>query len=247
MKVIIFVPGYLTSQTCSSAGDTYLDIYKYAMKNGYDFVYIPIPNNNYGDVGNTTLDDCLDYVLQQYNHICNEKTSDQITLVGHSMGGLIVSKLVTKEYLLKLQRIPDVVRIINPAIGPTTSPIITTLGTLLSFVPQSVLGVPIVPLPVAEPGVLYPGSMQSSPGVKLLLGSSLLRTTGKLLVNNTKWTLEPDSVIRKCMKIIQCKDDKMVSFDNTRDHAHEYKLQMVVIPNGYHALFDESLLTATFE
>ena len=247
MKLIIFVPGYLTSQTCSSAGDTYLDIYKYAMKNGYDFVYIPIPNNNYGDVGNTTLDDCLGYVLQQYNHICNEKTSGQITLVGHSMGGLIVSKLVTKEYLSKLQRIPDVVRIINPAIGPTTSPIITTLGTLLSFVPQSLLGVPIVPLPVAEPGVLYPGSMQSSPGVKLLLGSSLLRTTGKLLVNNTKWTLEPDSGIRNRMKIIQCKDDKMVSFENTRDHASEYHVKMVVIPNGYHALFDESLLTATFE
>jgi alpha-beta hydrolase superfamily lysophospholipase len=247
MKVIIFVPGYLTSQTCSSVGDTYLDIYKYAIKNGYDFVYVPIPNNNYGDVGNTTLDDCLEWVLQKYNHICNEKKPSQITLVGHSMGGLIVSKLVTKEYFSKLQRIPDVVRIINPAIGPRTSPMITAVGTLLSFIPQSVLGLPVVPLSVAEPGDLYPGSMQSSPGVKLLLGSSLLRTTGKLFVNNTKWTLEPDSHIRKCMKIIQCKDDKLVSFDNTRDHANEYKLEMVIIPKGYHELFDEAVLTATFE
>ena len=247
MKLIIFVPGYLTSQTCSSEGDTYFDIYKYAIKNGYGFVYVPIPNNNYGDIGNTTLDDCLDYVLQKYNHICIEKNFSQITLVGHSMGGLIVSKLVTNEYLSKLKRIPDFVRIVNPAIGPVTSPMITTLGTILSFVPDSILGVPIVPLSAAERGVLYPGSMQSSPGVKLLLGSSLLRTTGKLLVNNTKWTLKPDSGIRKHIKIIQCEDDKMVSFDKTRDHAKEYNLEMAVIKGGYHEFFDEAVLSAMFE
>jgi hypothetical protein len=250
MKILIFVPGYLSSKTCFSTGDTYLDIYKYAVKNGYKFVYVPIPNNNYGDIGNTTLDDCLEYVLRKYNRICIEEKysdEDEITLVGHSMGGLIVSKLTTNEYVSKLERIPDCVRLINPALSPITSRSNTALGTLLSFIPDSILGVPMVPLSVAGRDVLYPGSMPVSPGVKLLLASSLLRTTGKLLTNNTKWTLKPDTRILGRMRIIQCKDDQLVSFDNISDHAHKYDIQMIVIPKGYHEFFDEAVLKATFE
>jgi hypothetical protein len=250
MQIIMFVPGYLTSKTCSSVGDSYLDIYKYAVNECYDFVYLPIPNNNYGDVGNASLDDCLAYVLKEYNEICVEKklsTDDSITLVGHSMGGLIVSKLVTDEYLCQLKCIPHSIRLINPAIGPITSLSTTVLGTVLSFLPESVLRIPIVPLPVVERNILYPGSMPSSPGMKVLLGSSLLQTTGKLLVNNKKWILKPERNICEHIRIIQCKDDKLVSFEDTCNHANEYNIQMKVLSSEYHAFFDKALLTAVFE
>ena len=250
MKIIIFVPGYLTSQTCSSVGDSYLDVYKYAVNECYELVYVPIPNNNYGDVGNATLDDCLAHVLKEYNKICVERKlsqDDSITLVGHSMGGLIVSKLITEEYLRQLKCVPNCVRLINPAIGPSTSLCNAVLGTVLSYVPESVLGLPIVPLPLVERNALYPGSMPSAPVVKVLLGSSLLRTTGKLLVNNKKWMLEPETNIREHIRIIQCKDDKVVSFEDTCDHANEYNVQMTVIPSKYHAFFDDALLSACFE
>jgi hypothetical protein len=249
MKVIIFVPGYVTSQTCSFAGDTYLDIYKYALKTGYEFVYLPIPNNNYGDVGNTTLDDCVADVLSMYNKICVERNfqkEDTITLAGHSMGGLIVSKLVTGEYITKLKRLPELVRMINPALGPICSRSTAALGTLLSFLPESVLGFPTVPIPIAGRDGLYPGSRQVSTPVKPLLAMSLLRTTGKLLVNNTTWVLKPDINIRERLTIVQCVGDKLVSYEDARDHANQYQITLIAIPDGYHEWFDDVVLAATF-
>jgi len=170
MHVIVFVPGYLTSKTCSSAGDTYVDLHTHASKHGFEFIYIPMPNNNYGDLGNVTIDDCVDYVLSRYNTICDTRhVSDTIILAGHSMGGMIISRLLTSTFSQKLRRLPDFVRLINPAISPDTTIPQSVLSTLLAFVPHSLQGLAAFPLPVAERNTLYPGSPPYSPMVKPVL------------------------------------------------------------------------------
>ena len=248
MKYMLFVPGFLTAQTCSSRGDTYFDVYTYAIAHGFEFMYMPIPNNNYGDLGNTTMEDCLDNVLGQYNTICHTTIgpTDTIMFVGHSMGGMIISRLVTSAYSDKLKRRPDSVRLLNPAIGKHLSWAEVITGTLLSFVPK-LTGLAIVPVPIADRETLYPASLPLSPGCKLLLGTSLLQTMGKLLVNNRQWVLQPDDGMCE-IRIVQCRGDRVVSYPDTRAHAKAYShsIQFVTIASDYHEYFDADILDTLF-
>ena len=82
MRIIIFIPGYLTSQTCLHNGDQYIDVARYIGRhNSAEFIYVPIPNNNYGDLGNTTIDHSLDHVIRMYNQACARFPDASITLV----------------------------------------------------------------------------------------------------------------------------------------------------------------------
>ena len=250
MKLIIFVPGYLATQTCSFQGDSYLDVYRYALARGFEFAYTPMPNNNYGDRGNATMDDCLDNVVGQYNEICVKRNlgpTDTLILVGHSMGGLVVSRLVTSAYSTKLNRLPDSVRLVNPAIRPIFNWFEGGLGTLLSFVPQSILGLPLIALKVVEGNTLFPGSLSIFPYVKPLLGWSIGRATGAFWVNNQTWGLRPDDGVCDHITIIQCTGDRIVSCEGARAHANRYGIKFVVLSQEYHAYFDAVALAAVFD
>ena len=147
MNHIVFVPGFLTSQTCSSIGDTYRAIYTYALEHHFPFWYVPLPNNNYGDLGNTTVEDCLDTVIHRYNELCaSVGAEDTILLIGHSMGGLLVSRMMTDTHHTRLTRLPDLVRLLNPALRTHTSWTSALLGTVLSFLPETVLGTILTPV-----------------------------------------------------------------------------------------------------
>ena len=249
MKVLIFVPGYLTAPTCSSRGDTYLAIYKHACKYGFEFIYTPIPNNNYGDLGNITLNECVANVVAQYNDICETRNigpTDTLVLFGHSMGGLIVSKMVTSTLLHKLKRRPDAVRLINPAITINLSWANSVLGTLSTLLPNSILSLPVLPIPVAERDWLFKGSSPYAPGVKPLLLSTMLQAQGGLLMNNRTWCLSPDDALREHITIVQCSEDKVVSSEGARMHADAHNIHFVAISGGWHQYFDRSVLTALF-
>ena len=86
-------------------------MYKYASARGFEFIYIPVHNT-------TTVEE----VLKEYNTICDEMNigpTDTLILAGQSMGGLLVSRLVTRAYYVQLKRPPDAVRLFNPVSGGT--------------------------------------------------------------------------------------------------------------------------------
>jgi predicted alpha/beta hydrolase family esterase len=250
MKLVIFVPGYLTSQTCFSVGDTYLDCAEYARAYGFQFEYVPMPNNNYGDRGNTTMDDCLDHVVDQYNNICINRIvgpDDTIILAGHSMGGLIVSKLLTASHLSKIRRRPDFVRLVNPAFEPTSSLIRRATALCVSFLPEVILGSLVLPIPIAAKGMLFPGSQPQVLIVKQILAISLLGKTGLLFTDNTQWDLTPEVGMRTNMVIIACKDDPLTAFKASEKYADTYNIRFTEGPRGFHEYFNEVTMAAFFD
>jgi hypothetical protein len=249
MNIMIFIPGYYTTQNCLSVGDSYVTLSVYATEHDFEFIHIPLPNNNYGDIGNTTVGNCLEHVLRQYNMICDERNfsaTDNVILAGHSMGGLIVSRLMTSTYVTKLRRLPSVVRMYNPAIGVVSTLLESILATLMSFVPSIVLETLPIPLPIAAKNELFLSSLQISPLVKPALIMSIFQTTGKLLMNNTTWDLTPDASIRDHITIIACTGDKVVSYEDTFKHASKNKINLITFKRTYHSDCDDTILSVLF-
>jgi hypothetical protein len=248
MNHIVFVPGLSTSQTCSSIGDTYFDIYTYALENHYKFWYIPLHNNNYGDIGNITVDDCLETVIHRYNELCSSiGTDDTILLAGHSMGGLLISKMMTDMHHMKLTRLPNLVRLLNTAFRIRTSWMNAFLITVVSFLPEAVLGTIIAPLPRVRKNMLYPGSPNAVPIMKPLLAVSIQRRTGGLLLLNDTWNLQPAPALRERIVLVHCEADSLTSFAETDLHATRYHLKMIRVSSPYHQYFDAHILGALFK
>ena len=132
--VVVFIPGYATSATAGSTGDNYVSIERHVRECGADFEYVPLPNNNYGDIGNTTIDECVDHAVEQYNRICSKSSKDDtIILAGHSMGGLIVTRIISALRIELLARRPDRVWLIKPALNTNLTLIARVAATLLSY------------------------------------------------------------------------------------------------------------------
>lgn len=246
MKLFVFIPGYITSHTYTLAGDTYVDIADRVRKEGFDFAYISLPNNNYGDRGNATLDEYLEHVVTRYNSICSKANvgpEDTIVLAGHSMGGLLVAKLITAIYLAKLDPQPNYVRVINPAIFPIVSWHLRVVATMLSFLPDVLLRTLAAPVSISTKDALFPGSLAQSPVVKLLLASSVARKTGSLFLNNETWDLTPAASLTVRIKVIACQGDPVASFEEARAYADRFKIALVSLPLDYHEYFDNTVMT----
>lgn len=248
MKLFIFVPGYMTSHGCNVQGDTYVDIHKAATDHGFEFTYISIPNNNRGDLGNITMDECLAYVVRQYNMICTKLCPDDtVILTGHSMGGLLVAKMITETCLTSLTRAPDFVRLINPVFGPVLSWAEWVAGTVFSFLPDMVLRILVLPLPIAGQGFLYPESPAYSPAIKQCLCISMLRKTGAIfVVSDSKWDLTPSVTMVDRTSVITCQGDRLTSYESSCAYAKRVCIDIVSLPLAYHEYFEKTVLTALF-
>lgn len=247
MKYLFLVPGYITSQKCTSEGDTYFEIAKAACAKGYQFVYIPIPNNNFGDIGNTTLEMCLDHVVLRYNVLCTElniSTDDTVLLAGHSMGGLLVARAVTDAVIGRLVRLPDVVRILNPAFSIGAAWYLRSLVTLLSFMPETLFATLSISARVCGKNTLYPGSPDLSTACKQLLATSLASHTGTLLFNNKPWKLTPDTSMKERITIIACAGDAIVQMSGITTYCKNNTVPLVLLSLEYHEYFPIVLLDA---
>jgi pimeloyl-ACP methyl ester carboxylesterase len=238
---MIFVPGYHTSRTCTSVGDTYLNIANYVQEHGLEFRYVPMPNNNYGDIGHTTLDSCVEHVVHVYNQICNERDWGTIILAGHSMGGLLVTRMISTSYCRQLMRVPDRVCVINPAYRAVLPVWGVFVATFLSYLPESILGHISLPLPISTKGALYPSSPTMSPVAKPMLLLSMLQATGRLLAHNKTWDLVPDERIH--LTILACRGDTLADFVSSRQYAEMYDARFIAISSDFHEYFDDKILT----
>ena len=249
MKLMIFVPGYTSDKTCVFDGDAYFAIYNYAIAHDFEFAYVPLPNNNFGDVGNVTLEDCLQHTLRTYDSICRKRNvsrADTIVLAGHSMGGLIVARMITDAYISRMIHRPTYVRMIHPAIQPAVGPSNMVLATVCSLVPHSVLATLPLPITISEKEMLYPGSLSGSPAIKQVLSISILSATGVLLLNNNKWGIVPNLEVRPSITIIAAEQDSVVLFKGIMSYVNLYNVKIVTIHSKYHAHFDTTVLDAIF-
>ena len=246
-KYVIFIPGYLTTQGCSHPGDTYRDVARGFQRRGFEFLYLPLPNSNDGDRGNSTLEDHLEHVIQRYNQLCEEYrigSEDFLVLAGHSMGGLLTAKLLTSTYLDQLLRPPNCVRLLNPVFRTRLSFPRRLLSTLCSFLPDFVLRTLAVPLPIATREILFPGSLAQSPVAKPLLGGSVLRATNGLLCNNRPWGLRPEDTMRNVTRVVTCRGDRLASFEASEAYAEQFEIELVALPLNDHESFGETVLAA---
>jgi predicted alpha/beta hydrolase family esterase len=231
-------------------GDTYVDVRRYVTNHaGAKFVYVPIPNNNSGDLGNTTIEECVDYVVHQYNQICrNHDIQDTIILAGHSMGGIVVTRMISGSCIQRLYRRPDFVRLVNPALHvPLTVPVRLVTTICHYFVPTGICSYVSMPSPISKRNQLYPKSPAVAHAVKPLLLLSALSGTGRLYFNNHMLDLEPDVDMCARIIIIACRDDPLGTFGHLRLVASKYNIRIVTVASGYHTFFDNTVMTSFFD
>ena len=238
--VMLFVPGYLTG----TASQHYREVVSACRDRNYDFEYIGVQNNNFGDIGNTTMDECLNSTIERYNILCKAYEGYKIILSGHSMGGLLVLRMISTAMASRLHHKPTYVRVIAPAIGPFAPVFSSTLASLL---PTLLIRMVAVSLPIAGPGMLYPNSPDTRNSTKQRLAVSLLRKTNTLYFNNDPWDLEPVADVGHMTTIVHCIGDQITSAVASRDHAHKYKVRFVGLSGPYHHHFDTAMLTAIWE
>ena len=128
--LIVFVPGYATSR------EEYIDIAEYVRSLGHLFEFISIANNNYGDRGCTTMDACIELSIARYNLICTQAqyANTPIVLAGHSMGGLLVLRMVSISCFGRLHTKPTHAVSLNPSLAPVLSPLFPTIASFLPTV-----------------------------------------------------------------------------------------------------------------
>ena len=234
--VLIFVPGYLTG----TASQNYKEVVWSCQERNCDFEYIGVQNNNFGDIGNTTMEECLEFVIERYNTLCKAYEGYKIILGGHSMGGLLVLRMVSTAVSSRLHRKPAYVRVIAPAIGPVAPVFPSTIAALL---PTRLVRMVTVSLPIAGPGMLYPNSPELRNCTKQMLAISLLRKTNTLYFTNDPWDLEPMAAVCHTTTIVHCIGDQITSAVASRVHAHKYNVRFVGLGGPYHQHFDTVLLT----
>jgi hypothetical protein len=249
MNLVIFIPGYLTTQTCEYPGDTYVDLARYIRRRERtEFVYVPIPNNNYADLGNTTMDDCLEYVIRQYNRICADRDQqDTIILAGHSMGGVLIARMLTISMITRLHRRPRFVRLLNPSLHPIVPITGRILSMILSRLPTLVLDYVIGPVSIASDAELYPASPRVIRYSKLRLIQSLLGVTGELWPTTNAWDLTPDPGMCPDICMIVCSRDRLVSAEHTRLFSNIHRIRVVTVASGYHEYFDNTMMYSFFD
>jgi hypothetical protein len=236
--VLFFVPGYLTG----TATQSYNDVVRAAKSRNWAFEYITLPNNNSGDLGNTTMEHCLEYIVRQYNMLeSNLYTGAEIILAGHDLGGLLVLRLMSEAVGHLLIRKPSYVRVINPTITPIIPKYIKVLGTVLSFFP-SIVRLLCLPVPVASYGVFYHTSPDFSPAVKQVLSLSLLCHTGSLYMHNTTWDLMPFINARKLIKVYQSKNNRMVDIYGVREYCQDNRVPLIEIDSIYHQHTEDDVI-----
>jgi hypothetical protein len=243
--VVLFVPGYATSKDCRSITDTYVQLADFVQSRQCDFEYLSMPNNNYGDIGNVDLDDLVEYVIQRYNEVCSSVLYRRrpIVLVGHSMGGLLVARMLSQEVIDRLCRLPTHVRLINPAIGAIVP---TLVSTVVATVPDTLLRLMLLPGHLAS-NALYPRSLPLQQWVKPRLLVSILRRTGRLYWWNDAWTLDVGINLRAVTRIILCMGDTVCDATQSILYARQQCVDVVELESAYHAFFDTSLLTAVWD
>ena len=243
-QLIVFVPGYLTSAECASTHDTYHAFETSASARSVTLRYVSFPNNNRGDHGNTTVDACLEYAIATYNVICDDNKDHAIILAGHSMGGLIVLRMISSEFVGRLSRTPIGVRVVNPCIRTSSKiPVYLKMAsTVYSFVPDAIKRVLSLPIPICEEGAMYPGSPCYNHNVKQRLISSVLQRTGGLYINNDAWNISPSPALIECTLIIQCTGDTVVCASSSATYAKLSKVRFINIESRYHEFFDDELL-----
>ena len=246
--VFIFVAGYLTSNECASSIDTYNAVARAALDRGHTMKYITFPNNNTGDLGNTTVDTCLEHATMAYNSICDDLGHQECTIVlaGHSMGGLLVARMISMEYIHHLHRLPTYVRMINPAIRPTVNTLSKILSTFMSYAPELVKRTLSIPSPVAEDSALYPNSPCYYPLTKPRLVLSMLQRTNALYRNNTPWNLIMDTTLSTRTRVIHCTGDTLTCAGASAQYATLSQACFVPHDCAYHQHFTDDLLQQVF-
>jgi hypothetical protein len=243
MRLLVFIPGYMTSAECTSTHDTYHAIMVSSLEHKVPMHYISMPNNNYGDSGNTTIDACLEYAIVAYNKICDANTNQDILLAGHSMGGFLALRMVSTEVAHRLRRPPVNVRVINPGIYPSMTNLNRLLGTMLSFLPEMLLRLLSIPGTVAEYSALYPESPCMDHNIKQRLAVSFLQRTCGAYVHNDTWNITPAPSLIRCIRVIQCMGDTIVSPIRSSDYARTYNVEFVPVYSNYHELLDDKIIS----
>jgi hypothetical protein len=238
--VLFFVPGYMTGTSTQSYDEI---VVRAARERNWGVEYMAMPNNNSGDVGNTTMDHCLEYIIRRYNMLEKLKAyaDADIVLAGHAMGGLLVLRLMSDEVGHRLHRKPVCVRVLNPIITPIITTPLRVVSTILSFFP-SIVRLLSLPVPVASPGELYPDSPDFSPSVKQVLSLSLMRHTGSLYLHNTTWDLMPFKNARNLITVFHNIDDNLSDINGSREYCMDNRVPLIEIDSRYHEYFEDNVI-----
>ena len=228
--VLFFIPGYLTG----TAAQSYNDLVVRPRSRNWDVEYFTIPNNNSGDIGNTTMEHCLEYIIRHYNMLESKFYADaDIILVGHGMGGLLVLRMMSEVVGHMISRKPSCVRVINPTIKPIIPRHVRLFWTVLSLFP-SIVRYLCLPIQVASYGAFYHGSPDFSPAVKQMLSISLLCHTGSLYLHNTTWDLMPFLNARKVIEVYQSTNNRVVDVRSVREYCLDNRVPLIEIDSTYH-------------
>lgn len=238
-SLMVFVPGYATSR------EEYIDIAEYVRSLGHLFEFIAIANNNYGDRGCTTMDTCIELVIARYNLICTQAqyANIPIVLAGHSMGGLLVLRMVSNSCFGRLLTKPTRVVPLNPSLAPVVFPLLPTIG---SFLPTVLLGTIPIPVLYASPGALYENSPPMRRPLKPQLLFDLLRKTNTLYIHNDPWDLMPDESMKNFVCIICNTGDKITKSEASLAYGHRYGVLVRSVPSNLHQRFDDTLMDLMF-
>lgn len=83
--------------------------------------------------------------------------------------------------------------------------------------------------------------------VKPLLLLSVLSRTGRFYSNNHMLDLELDADMCARIIIIACRDDPLGTFGYLRLVASKYNIRIVTVASGYHAFFDNTVMSSFFD